>query len=124
MKKILLILLIVFLFGSVANAQTTNCPAGPRFYPDVPTGHWASTAVSRLSDLGIIIGFPDGLYRGNENLTRYQAALMFFRLIECYFPIIPQSSLGQADIDALRRAIAELTGSLSAVEASTSQSKC
>ena len=119
MKKILLTLFATFLLGSLVNAQTTNCPAGPRFYPDVPTGHWASTAVSRLSDLGIIIGFPDGLYRGNENLTRYQAALMFFRLIECYFPIIPQSSLGQADIDALQRAIAELTGSLAAVEAST-----
>ena len=46
MKKNLLILLIVLLFGSVANAQTAHCPAGPRFYPDVPTGHWGSTAVS------------------------------------------------------------------------------
>ncbi len=120
MKKILLTLLTVFLFGSAANAQTASCPAGPSFYPDVPAGHWASTAVSRLSDLGIIIGFPDGLYRGNENLTRYQAALMFYRLIECYFPIIPQSSLSHADLDALRRAIQELTGRVASVESGVS----
>ncbi len=121
MKKILLTLLAVFLLGTAVNAQTANCPAGPRFYPDVPTGHWASTAVSRLSDLGVIIGFPDGLYRGNENLTRYQAALMFFRLIECYFPIIPQgATISSADLDALRRAIHELTGRVGSVEAGVS----
>lgn len=112
MKKILLILLTLFLFGGVVNAQTANCPAGPQFYPDVPSGHWATDAVSRLSTYGIIIGFPDGLYRGNENLTRYQAALMFYRLIECYFPIIPQNTLSQSDLDALRRAVGELTGTV------------
>ena len=120
MKKILLTLLTAFLLGGFVNAQTASCPAGPNFYPDVPAGHWASTAVSRLSDLGIIIGFPDGLYRGNENLTRYQAALMFYRLIECYFPIIPQSSLSHADLDALRRAIQELTGRVASVESGVS----
>ena len=44
---------------------------------------------------------------------------MFFRLIECYFPMIPQNSLGQADLDSLRRAIAELTSSISGIDANS-----
>jgi hypothetical protein len=48
---------------------------------DVPPGHWAEDAVSIVADLGVVIGFPDGSYRGNDFVTRYQAALMFVRFL-------------------------------------------
>ncbi|MEZ4605266.1 MAG: S-layer homology domain-containing protein [Deinococcales bacterium] len=105
--------------------QVALCQAGPSYYPDVPAGHWAQDAVSRISELGIVIGFPDGLYRGNENLTRYQAALMFHRLIECYVNrhFSGQSGLSQADLDAVRRAVQELSASVASNSARISSNE-
>ncbi|MER3479133.1 MAG: S-layer protein [Meiothermus sp.] len=60
-------------------AQAQNPPANFR---DVPAGHWAREAVEYIVQRGLIQGFPDGTFRGNENLTRYQAALIFFRLLQ------------------------------------------
>lgn len=62
------------LFGLFAQAQ-------PQFR-DVPAGHWAQEAVAFAVRCGLIEGFPDGTFRGNQNLTRYQAALIFFRLYQ------------------------------------------
>ena len=65
--------------GSLSLAQAQNPPANFR---DVPAGHWAREAVEYIVQRGLIQGFPDGTFRGNENLTRYQAALIFFRLLQ------------------------------------------
>ncbi|HAR69313.1 MAG TPA: hypothetical protein DCR99_06695, partial [Thermus scotoductus] len=51
-------------------------------FSDVPAGHWAKEAVEALAAKGLVIGFPDGTFRGNENLTRYQAALIIYRLLQ------------------------------------------
>ncbi|AGK04776.1 S-layer protein [Meiothermus ruber DSM 1279] len=51
-------------------------------FRDVPAGHWARQAVEFAVQCGLIEGFPDGTFRGNQNLTRYQAALIFFRLYQ------------------------------------------
>ncbi|MCS7058793.1 MAG: S-layer homology domain-containing protein [Meiothermus sp.] len=61
-------------FGLFAQAQTQ--------FRDVPAGHWAQEAVAFAVRCGLIEGFPDGTFRGNQNLTRYQAALIFFRLYQ------------------------------------------
>jgi hypothetical protein len=57
--------------------------AGTAFaaFPDIPAGHWAGDAVEEIADLGIVIGFPDGTFRGNEAFTRYQAALVVSRML-------------------------------------------
>jgi len=49
-------------------------------YKDVSQSHWAYEAVEFLSNLGIITGFPDGTYRGNEAATRFQVATLMYRL--------------------------------------------
>jgi predicted nucleic acid-binding Zn-ribbon protein len=61
-------------FGVFAGAQTQ--------FRDIPAGHWARQAVEFAVQCGLIEGFPDGTFRGNQNLTRYQAALIFFRLYQ------------------------------------------
>ena len=44
-------------------------------FSDVPPGHWARTALDDLiRDYGCIAGYPDGTYRGNRTLTRYEFA--------------------------------------------------
>ena len=43
---------------------------------DVPAGHWARQALERVMQLGLLTGYPDGLFRGEQALTRYQAAVL------------------------------------------------
>jgi hypothetical protein len=47
---------------------------------DVPDGHWAADAVYDLLRLGVTKGYPDGTFRGNKNITRYETAAFLSRL--------------------------------------------
>lgn len=49
-------------------------------YKDVPETHWAYEAINILSQLGVLTGFPDGTFRGNESVTRYQLSVLVYRL--------------------------------------------
>ncbi len=51
-------------------------------FKDVPAGHWAQQAVDYVNAKGLITGFPDGTFRGKENVSRYQAAQIFYRLLQ------------------------------------------
>lgn len=51
-------------------------------FPDVREGAWYSDAVDLLSDIGIIQGFPDGLFHGDRTASRYEIATMIGRLIQ------------------------------------------
>ncbi len=53
--------------------------AGP--FADVPENHWAYEAVKQLAAYGLIQGFPDGTYKGQEPMTRYQMAIVVARLL-------------------------------------------
>jgi hypothetical protein len=63
-----------------ATAQTQN--QKPAELKDVPAGHWASAAIQVAANCGIIRGFPDGTFRGNEPVSRYQAAAIIARLLD------------------------------------------
>ena len=96
-------------------------------FSDVPAGHWAKEAVEVLAAKGILTGFPDGTFRGNENLTRYQAALIIYRLlqqIEEELKAKGESPTLQAmspeDLEALKNAVQELAADLAALGARVS----
>ena len=106
MKRMLIALLAVVV-ASGAFAQTQ--------FPDIPDNHWAEDAVARIADLGIVIGFPDGTYRGNEAFTRYQAALVVSRLLDVINANIEtMQAMTEADIASLRNALQELASDLAA----------
>jgi hypothetical protein len=107
MKKILFALLASTAVGSTALAQD---------FPDVPAGSYAEEAVARLADLGIVIGFPDGTFRGNEAFTRYQAALVVTRLLD----VVEGEMLTDADLDTVRNALQELASDVAANEQAVS----
>jgi len=44
-------------------------------FPDVPDNHWAFEALQRLKKDGILVGYPDGLFRGNRPASRYELAV-------------------------------------------------
>ena len=50
-------------------------------FSDVSTSDWAYQAVSQLSDQGIVEGYPDGTFRGQRNITRYELAQIIARLM-------------------------------------------
>lgn len=106
MKK-LIITLLAAAFASGALAQSS--------FPDIPANHWAGDAVDRIADLGIVIGFPDGTFRGNEAFTRYQAALVVSRLLDVINDNVNSAlALTQADVDSLRNAVQELASDVAA----------
>jgi len=44
-------------------------------FPDVPDNHWAYEALENLKREGILVGYPDGLYRGGRPASRYEMAV-------------------------------------------------
>ena len=51
-------------------------------YSDVTRADWYNTAVSTLSSMGIITGYPDGTFRPNAPITRAEFAAMIARFDE------------------------------------------
>ena len=50
-------------------------------FSDVSTSDWAYQAISQLSDQGMVEGYPDGTFKGQQNITRYEAAQIVARLL-------------------------------------------
>ena len=72
MKKTLVSALTTALV--VGAASTTFAAANP--FSDVPADHWAYDAVSQLAADGVIEGYGDTTFRGDQNITRYEMAQM------------------------------------------------
>ena len=53
---------------------TTAFGANP--FSDVTPDSWAYQAVSQLAEAGIVNGYPDGTFKGQNNITRYEMAQM------------------------------------------------
>lgn len=51
-------------------------------FADVPNDHWAYPAVDFLQNEGVMIGYPDGLFKGDQLLTRYEFAEAIARMIK------------------------------------------
>lgn len=70
MKKLLvgLLALLTMSFMQV-NAAVT-------FFPDVPANHWASAQIKELSEKSVIVGYPDGTFKPDDNVTRAEFASM------------------------------------------------
>ena len=51
-------------------------------FPDVPENHWAFEAVDELAKRGLIIGYEDGMFKGDRVLTRYEFAEVVHRAIQ------------------------------------------
>lgn len=62
-----------------ACAAVTASAANP--FTDVSADDWAYQAVASLSDEGVIDGYPDGTFRGDKHVTRYEIAQIIARLM-------------------------------------------
>jgi len=59
-------------------------------FSDIPPGHWAREALNNLiQDYGCISGYPDGTYRGNRTLTRYEFAAALDACVDAILALQP-----------------------------------
>jgi predicted nucleic acid-binding Zn-ribbon protein len=70
MRKMVLLMLAAVLALSPAAAA----------FEAIPSGHWAAAAVEDLHAQGVLIGYPDGTFRGANPATRYELAIALKRL--------------------------------------------
>ena len=74
MKKILALAAVAALTAGVS-AYAANP------FSDVTADDWAYQAVSDLSSQGVVEGYPDGTFKGERNMTRYELAQIVARLM-------------------------------------------
>ena len=74
MKKILALAAVAALTAGVS-AYAANP------FSDVTADDWAYQAVSDLSAQGVVEGYPDGTFKGERNMTRYELAQIVARLM-------------------------------------------
>ena len=51
-------------------------------YHDLPESHWAYKQIQILTDFNVVVGYPDGNYRPDQNVTRAEFATMVVKAFE------------------------------------------
>jgi len=81
---------------------TLVAPAFAQPFADVPTDHWAYDAIAELAAKGLIEGYPDGAFRGDRAMTRYEMAMVVARLLArieaIKIPPLPPDLVRRADL--------------------------
>jgi len=118
MRKVALALAASLVLAVVA-------PAFSQPFADVPTDHWAFDAIAELAAKGIVEGYPDGTFKGDRAMTRYEMAMVVARLLARIEAIkipapappvkVPPPEVSRADITTLQRLINEFRAELAAL---------
>ena len=57
-------------------------PEKSALFPDVAENHWAYQYVTVLAKKGLLEGYPDGEFKGDRMMTRYEFAAIVYRIVE------------------------------------------
>ncbi len=55
--------------------------AQAKIFPDVAANHWAAAQIKELSEQGVIVGYPDGTFKPDNNVTRAEFAVMAIKAL-------------------------------------------
>jgi len=64
-----------------AFALTSVSAQQAKIFPDVAANHWAAAQIKELSQSGVIVGYPDGTFKPDDNVTRAEFASMAIRAL-------------------------------------------
>jgi hypothetical protein len=92
--------LVAALTGALVVGATATTFAAANPFSDVPAGHWAYRAVTRLANEGIVEGYGDGTFAGGRNITRYEMAQIIARAMD-KAPKANISYASRSDLDKL-----------------------
>ncbi len=116
MRKVALVVLAALVFSVYAPRVVQAQP-----FADVPTDIFAFDAVAELAAKGIIEGYPDGTFKGDRAMTRYEMAMVVARIlarIEAIKIPPPPAALppgvAPADLAAVQRLVNEFRAELAA----------
>ena len=74
--------------------QMAGQPVRDVAFPDVPKDHWAYSYVKSLADRGLLEGYPDGEFKGDRSMTRYEFAAIIYRALQNGAPV--DGNMGKA----------------------------
>ncbi|MBN2220330.1 MAG: S-layer homology domain-containing protein [Kosmotogaceae bacterium] len=125
MKKLSILALVVVTFASLALGVE---------YSDLCENHWAYDSVIKTTAGGLFIGFPDGTFRGSEDVTRYQLAMTLARFMdysdagdaklqEVVFSLTKKVAGLSLEISDNKKNLVDLTAELRALEATVASLK-
>jgi hypothetical protein len=117
-------------------APATQVGVQPVVINDVGAAHWAREAVELLVSHGLLLGYPDGTFRGDSAITRYELAVILTRVMNTGALGTPGNSTFTAkewvvlrnavtelgpELQRLKDQVATLSGTVSAQQAQLSQ---
>src|SRR5690348_7686645 len=76
-------------FALAAASVVLSIPAAAQrteMFKDLDPNHWAYQATESLRQKGIVIGYPDGYFRGKRTLTRYEFGVALDRALKTIMP--------------------------------------
>ncbi|WP_027339420.1 outer membrane protein [Halonatronum saccharophilum] len=106
-KNLTLVLALALVF-------TMTMPVMANPFNDVPANHWAHDALEQVATAGLLEGYGDGTYRGEESLSRYQVAVLTSRVVEKVEN--ENSELSQEVIEVINQLAAEFDNELAAID--------
>ena len=106
MKKLAVILAVVAVAALSAPAFSATNP-----FMDVPMNHWAYDAIGQLAAHGILSGFPDGTYKGQQQTTRCEMASALARSLA----VVDMTKASKQDVEMLKRLVVEFKDELEAL---------
>ena len=109
MRKVWITLIAMVIFFAF------TVPAFAGAFSDVPSDHWAYRAVNQLQQEGIIVGYPDGSFKGDNLFTRYEMAMVVARIYDQLSEMIsdidadlPSDLAYMDDLDAMKSEVEDL----------------
>lgn len=106
MKKTFALVAVVALVAFAAPAFAAVNP-----FMDVPLNHWAYDAVGQLAARGVLSGYPDGTYKGNQPTTRYEMASALARALA----VVDMEKASRQDVEMLKKLVVEFKDELDAL---------
>ncbi len=110
---------LVAVIAGAALVFALIAPAQAQPFADVPTNHWAYDAIAELAAKGLIEGYPDGTFKGDRAMTRYEMAIVVARLLarieSIQIPAPQGPQVTRADLEAIQRLVNEFRQELTAL---------
>ena len=106
MRKTAVLVAILAVAALAAPAFSQTNP-----FMDVPMNHWAYDAIGQLAAHGILSGYPDGLYKGKQQTTRYEMASALARALA----VVDMTKASKQDVEMLKRLVVEFKDELEAL---------
>jgi len=95
-------------------------------FPDTPENHWAYEALAKLKKDGLLVGYPDGLFRGTRPASRFELAVAINAVyanlhnvtdgLQSQIDALKQAQSNSADIQNLKDAVASLQSEVAAMK--------